>query len=364
MAAYPPIETQANNARMKYIGQSWLKANFMYLCIGILIGLLLSLLMSAFNGVWIGWRSALFQVLFSSIISLSVTNSIYLSQHLLRFNKQRFIWFIISYYTASLLGMFLAIELIYLIQAVLFHTSYHFFHLQDVLFSSLVVVIACTIIFAYHTQKDQLTARLKEKDINMLQLKQMKTQAELATLHAKINPHFLYNALNAIAGLIHDDPDKAELMTIKLSKLFRYNINQDQNHLVPLEEEMEIVSTYLDIEKVRFGDRINFSITVDEHLTDSLFPRFLLQPLIENALKHGLNNVTDQGELNIEIRKIAGIELIIADNGTAFPQELNIGYGLQSTYDKLNLLFPDQYEIQILNTPFKHIKIQIPLSNA
>jgi two-component system LytT family sensor kinase len=364
MSVIPKLMDEPGNGRIKYIGQSWLRANLFYLGMGILIGLLLSLLLSAFKGDWIGWRSMLFQVLFSSIISLCITNSIYLSQRLLRFNKQKLLMFIMSYYAASLLGMFLAIELIYLAQAILFNTSYHFFHLQDMLFSALIVVITCTILFAYQFQKEQLTARLKEKDMNLLSLKQMKTQAELATLHAKINPHFLYNALNAIAGLIHEDPEKAELMTIKLSKLFRYNINQDQNHLVPLAEEMEIVSTYLDIEKVRFGDRINFSVEVDEQLNDTLFPRFLIQPLIENALKHGLKNVTDKGELKVEVRKHGGMEVIIADNGTAFPSEFKIGYGLQSTYDKLNLLFPDQYEIQILNTPFKHIKIQIPIRNA
>jgi len=174
----------------------------------------------------------------------------------------------------------------------------------------------------------------------------------------------LYNALNAIAGLIHEEPDRAEMMTLKLSKLFRYNINQDQNHLVPLSEEMEIVSTYLDIEKVRFGDRIKFYIVCDEQLRDAMFPRFLIQPLIENALKHGLQNTVTGGELRVEMRKTDGIELIIADNGTPFPESLDIGYGLQSTYDKLNLLFPEQYEIHILNKPFKHIKIQIPLTNA
>lgn len=360
----PKAAAESDNGRLKYMCQSWIRTNVNYLWVGLAVGLVLSLLISAFNGAWIGWRGCLFQVLFSTIISLCVTNSIYLAQKLLPLNKQRFWLFIVSYYAASLTGMFLAIELIYLVQAWLFHSPYHFFHLQDMLFSSLVVVIICTIIFAYHTQKERLNARIKEKDMNMLRLSQMKTQAELATLHAKINPHFLYNALNAIAGLIHEDPDKAEVMTLKLSKLFRYNINQDQNHLVPLAEEMEIVSTYLDIEKVRFGDRIKFSILCDEQLKEALFPRFLIQPLIENALKHGLQNTITAGELHVEVRKNKGIELIIADNGTPFPEDMDIGYGLQSTYDKLNLLFPDQYEINILNKPFKHIKIQIPLSNA
>jgi two-component system LytT family sensor kinase len=364
MASYPPPVAKTNKGQLKYIYQAWLKANFIYLGIGVLIGVILSLLISAFTGAWIGWRSVVFQVIFSSIISLGVTNSIYVSQRLLRFNKQKLWLFIITYYTASLTGMFFAIELIHLVKGWLFKSPYHFFHLQDMLFSSLVVIITCTVLFAYHMQKDQLTTQLKEKDLNMLRLNQMKTEAELATLHAKINPHFLHNALNAIAGLIHEDPDKAEMMTIKLSKLFRYNINQNQNNLVPLSEELEIVSTYLDIEKVRFGDRIKFSIVCDERLYDAPFPRFLIQPLVENALKHGLNHTTSAGLLHVEIRRTTVMELTISDNGSPFPDQLDIGYGLQSTYDKLNLLFPERYEIHILNNPFKHLKIQIPLSDV
>lgn len=364
MSASPGTAAESNDGRLNFMAQSWVKTNFKYLWIGVLVGLILTLLISALKGAWIGWRSCTFQVLFSSIISLCVTNSIYLSQRLLRFNVQKLWFFILIYYTASILGMLIAIELIYLVQFWLFSEPYHFFHLQDTLFSSIVVVIICTIIFSYHAQKERLNARLKEKDLNLLQLNQMKTQAELATLQSKINPHFLYNALNAIAGLIHEDADKAEMMTLKLSKLFRYSINQSMDHLVRLEEEMEIVNTYLDIEKVRFGDRINFHIHLDDGLKEVLLPRFLIQPLVENALKHGLNNTTDGGELNIDIRKTEGIEITIADNGSPFPEELDIGYGLQSTYDKLNLLFPGAYEIQISNKPFKHLKIQIPFSNA
>lgn len=192
----------------------------------------------------------------------------------------------------------------------------------------------------------------------------MKTEAELATLQSKINPHFLYNALNAIAGLVHEDPDKAEMMTLKLSKLFRSSINQNQKTMVRIEEEMEIVKTYLEIEKERFGDRISFSIRVDESLKNALVPRFLIQPLVENALKHGLQNTTAAGELNIVIRQLNGVEISIADNGVPFPEALDIGYGLQSTYDKLDLLFPEKYQIHMLNKPFKHITIQIPLSDG
>jgi two-component system LytT family sensor kinase len=359
--AFFKTDLEAGTLRQKYICQPWLMSNLIYLVLGVIIGLILTLLISAFKGEWIGTKGLSFQVLYSTIISLCITNCIYISQKLLFFTRKRFWLYIIIYYSSSMIGMLIAIELIYLVQSWLYGVPYHFFHLGDTLFSTIVVVIICTIIFAYHMQKERMNARLKEKDLDVLRLKQMKTQAQLATLQSKINPHFLYNSLNAIASLIHEDPDKAENMTLKLSKLFRYSINQNQEPLVSLQEEMEIVTTYLDIEKVRFGDRINFHIRVDDSLKKAKIPRFLIQPLVENALKHGLNNVTQGGELKIDIRQTDKIEISIADNGMPFPEELGMGYGLQSTYDKLELLYPNAYELQILNQPKKEIKIQIPL---
>jgi two-component system LytT family sensor kinase len=124
---------------------------------------------------------------------------------------------------------------------------------------------------------------------------------------------------------------------------------------------MEIVNTYLDIEKVRFGDRILFTSQIAPEVMGLRIPRFLIQPLVENALKHGLNNKADNGLLHIIADK-EGDELVvtIADNGQPFPDDINMGYGLQSTYDKLGLLYGDAYRIQISNHPQKHIKITIP----
>ena len=332
---------------------------------GLGIGVVISLLFSGFKGEWIGFRSAFFQLLFSTIISLCITNSVYISQQLLKFNKDKVWFFILVYYAASLMGMLVAIESIYLVQAWLFQKEYHFLHLQVTGFSSVVVVIICTIVYMVNAQRERLNAKIRERDLDMLQLTQMKTQAELDTLQSKINPHFLYNALNAIASLIQENPDQAEDMTLKLSKLFRHSINHNQEDLVHVQEEMEIVNTYLDIEKVRFGDRINFETQIDPELLYARIPRFLIQPLIENALKHGLKDVTADGKLLIDIRKSApGLLITISDNGIPFPEELNMGYGLQSTYDKLGLLYGGDFEVQIANQPIKQIKIQIPISNG
>jgi two-component system LytT family sensor kinase len=357
----PGIYTQIpKDESVNFIKQSWLRLNLIYLGVGIAIGLTLSLLISAFNGSWIGFRSFAFEMLFSVIISLGISNSIKLSHRLLKINRDRFWASIAIYYASSIVGMIIAIEMIYLLKAWLFNEKYHFFHTQDIAFSSVIAMVICTVIYLYQSQKERLNAQIQSKNLDVLKLNQMKTQAELATLQSKINPHFLYNSLNAIASLIHEDPDKAESMTLKLSKLFRYTINHNQDDLVPVKEELDIVGTYLDIEKVRFGDRINFIIEAEEEALPCRIPRFLIQPLVENALKHGLKDVITQGELKVSISKKERIEIMVSDNGIPFPEVLDIGYGLQSTYDKLDLLYDGNYEVQISNDPVKQITIKIP----
>lgn len=343
---------------------SWLRLNLYNIPVGIGVGIALCLLISAFKGQWIGIRGLIYQVLFSTVIAFCIVNTIFVSQKIMRLGSGKGWLFLVVYYLSSILGMLIAIEMIYLIKAWLFHEVYHFLHLEDARFSIVIVVIVCTVIKVYTSQKSNMNAKLREKNMNLLKLNQMKTEAELATLQSKINPHFLYNSLNAIASLIHENPDKAERMTIQLSKLFRYSINQNQESLVTVQEEMEIVSTYLDIERVRFGDRIDFIIAVDEELSNDKIPRFLIQPLVENALKHGLKNVADHALLRVEIQKTDKITIAVIDNGIPFPEELETGYGLQSTYEKLQLLYGNNYEVQILNQPIKQIKVIIPFTHG
>jgi len=352
-------ETTINN----FSNKKWSKVNSYGLVTGMGIGLILYFLNCAFKGEWIDLKSLFFQLLFSVVITFCIINSIFISQKLLKLTNEKGWLFLVVYYLSSIIGMLIAIEVIYLMRAWIYNLEYHFFHLEEARSSIMIVIIVCTVIYVYTFQKRVMQTKLREKDIAVLQLSQMKTRAELATLQSKINPHFLYNSLNAIASLIHENPDKAERMTIQLSKLFRYSINQNQESLVTVEEEMEIVSTYLDIEKVRFGDRINFIISVDNELMKTKIPRFLIQPLIENALKHGLKDMVNGAELRIGVQKADKVIITIGDNGIPFPDELETGYGLQSTYEKLKLLYDEDYEVQITNQPVKQITIFIPFIN-
>jgi len=346
----------------RYFNGSVAKINLTYGLIGLSIGLLVSAFESAINDKLLPLNDIISTLIFSTIITLTITDSIYLFSRFWRSKKRPMRYFIFVFYGCSLLGMLMGIELSYLVIALIFHVPFHFLsHFRDYRSNFLVVIVVSTIIYFYRAQRATMTARLKEKELALVKAKQSITQAELQTLQSKINPHFLYNSLNSIASLIHQDADKAEDMTLKLSRLFRYSINSPKENMAQVTEEMEIVNTYLEIEKVRFGDRLNFITHIDESVKRILVPRFLIQPLVENALKHGLNDMAANGELKINIKEEGEyISITIADNGKPFSAELDMGYGLQSTYDKLSLLYSENYQVQITNTPEKYIRLIIP----
>jgi two-component system LytT family sensor kinase len=202
--------------------------------------------------------------------------------------------------------------------------------------------------------------KFDEKELELSRLRELKIKAELDVLHSKINPHFLYNALNSIADLSVTDGKKARKMTIALADLFRYSINYSDHNYSTIKEEIEMAEAYMQIEKIRFEDNLNYSVHVSDDINHYLVPRFILQPIVENAVKHGLKATGKMTEVDIEVKIENGIiKISVADNGPAFPDELFPGYGLKSIYDKLDLLFPGAYEVYFANQPRKAVSINI-----
>lgn len=202
--------------------------------------------------------------------------------------------------------------------------------------------------------------KLDEKELELVKLNELKTKAELEALHSKINPHFLYNALNSIADLSITDGKKARHMSISLADLFRYSINYSNSNYATVKDELAMVSTYLDIEKIRFEDRLNYEIHAGEESAHFLVPRFILQPVVENAVKHALKVTGDETIIRVTAA-MNGDQLVlrVCDSGPAFPVMVNPGYGLKSVFDKLELLFPGRFEVKMLNEPEKCFEIII-----
>lgn len=223
-------------------------------------------------------------------------------------------------------------------------------------------LIIANVFYYLNRQGRQLSRKISEQEYQLLTLEKLKTRAELDALQARINPHFLYNALNSIASLVHEDPDKAEEMTLLLSKLFRYTTGRSNNdYFDTIKNELEMVQTYLQVEKVRFGDRLQFEVEVtDQALNNLHVPKFILQPIVENAIKHGISKLADQGKINVKIyEENKWLHLCVHDNGPLFSDTMGAGYGIRSIQDKLKLLYGDDAKLELHNEPVKSINISI-----
>ncbi len=228
--------------------------------------------------------------------------------------------------------------------------------LVSLLFSGIVSAIYINISYATLAEKRLIF----ERELEISKLNEQKTKAELEALQAKVNPHFLYNTLNSIAELSLHQGVKARQMTIALAELFRYSLNKKHETLIAIEDEVEMVENYLMIEKIRFEDKLEVSIEVDEAARHLKVPKFILQPLVENAVKHGLKEPDKKGVIRIVIRSKAGkIDVMIYDNGSPFPEDIRTGYGLRSVMDKLTLFYPGEHTIYFENEPRKQVTISM-----
>ena len=174
------------------------------------------------------------------------------------------------------------------------------------------------------------------------------TQAELRLLQAQVNPHFLFNALNTINAVIRRDPDKARQLIQHLSQFFRRNLKQNIE-TVTLEEELQHVHAYLEIERARFADRLEVEVNIDDALLNITIPTFTLQPLVENAIKHGTSNLLASGKLTIKAyQNDERIVLEVRDNAGLYqPVGEESGLGMKIVDKRLKNRYGKAYGLQM-----------------
>jgi sensor histidine kinase YesM len=192
---------------------------------------------------------------------------------------------------------------------------------------------------------------LRQKERLEEQLRALATQAELKALKAQINPHFLFNTLNTIAQLIHAGPAQAEATVERLAEMFRYVLAGSERRLVPLEEELSFVDDYLAIEQARFGERLRVTREVATEALNVPVPSLILQPLVENAVRHGQG--ADGGvDLTIRVRP-QGDEVVtaIADQGPGMSRGVwecgDGGHGLRNVDERLRKTYGEGYGLEI-----------------
>lgn len=203
-----------------------------------------------------------------------------------------------------------------------------------------------------------------ERQSREARLRQLAAQAELKALRAQINPHFLFNSLNTIADLIVTDPPKAEVMTLLLSKVFRHVLMNTDQQLTPVSEEMDFLRTYLGIEQVRFGERLSVCMELDPAVAQEKIPSLILQPVVENAIKHGLAPKIGAGRLSITAKPEGEfVQLAVEDDGVgtiAAPTPPNgNGLGLKIIAERLRTLYHDRASLRFEPAEFAGSRVTI-----
>ncbi len=229
------------------------------------------------------------------------------------------------------------------------HIMYHFttrFHWNVLTYFGIVGLT-----HAVHYYRDS-----REKTLQASRIETRLVEAQLQALRMQLHPHFLFNSLNAISTLMHRDVAAADRMIIKLSDLLRLALENPRTQTVPLEEELRYLMSYLDIEKVRFQDRLEVSLDVPDALRGVYVPNLILQPLVENAIRHGIARSARPGKLRVEAREEgAFLHLSVIDSGSAeadagFSKQKG-GIGLSNTRARLHHLYGDAQGFELHREP-------------
>ncbi len=242
-------------------------------------------------------------------------------------------------------------------------------HVHMLQFNLVLAVIFGSVAVLYFSLRDRaarLGAALKEKELNEERLRQLKTKAELEALQTKVNPHFLFNTLNSIASLISENPKAAEETVEKLSDLFRHSLRHSERSTVTLAEELDLIRTYLEIEKVRLGDRLRYEVVCEDRIREVEVPAMLIQPLVENSIKHGIAPAVEGGEISVEAKEANGMCLIrVRDTGKGFQENADpTGFGLRSIQDRLKLIYGDRAKLEIVQDNCCEIVISLPMKRG
>jgi LytS/YehU family sensor histidine kinase len=193
-----------------------------------------------------------------------------------------------------------------------------------------------------------------EHEVNTAHLEMRLVEAQLQSLQRQLHPHFLFNTLNTISGLIRSDPDGADKMIDRLGDLLRMTLHKSSIQEVPLKEELDVLEKYVEIEQTRFGNRLNIQMHIPSDTLHAQVPSLLLQPLVENAIRHGIAPNARPGSIVVTaILEETELLLQIRDSGDGLPPDrlmaLNRGVGLDNTRARLEHLYRGKYQFTFAN---------------
>jgi len=217
----------------------------------------------------------------------------------------------------------------------------------------------------------EYATKFHDKQVELARIETQLSDAKLSALRLQLHPHFLFNTLNTVSTLSEINPKGAQRMISKLGNLLRGILIEDKRMTIPLSEEIQFVRDYLDIEQARFNDRLEVRYNIDERVAGVAVPGFILQPLVENAIKHGFAKRPEGGKIILEARPEGEryVELIVSDDGLGTllengpPME---GIGLRNVRERLQLMYKNDYSMSVGSTHNRgfEVRLSIPILNA
>ena len=248
------------------------------------------------------------------------------------------------------------------------HKWSHFLQMAVLRTQFTIPIYCCIVCICWVTTHFQET-RAQER--RALELEAQLTQANLQALKMQLQPHFLFNALNAISSLIHENPDAADEMVGSLSQFLRMTLDMSSENEVPLRKELEFVARYLEIQQARFGERLRVCREIDLQNMNALVPPLILQPLVENAIRYGIESRETGGTITIRAaREGEVLRMEVADDGAGFNEAQlfggRIGIGLSNTRNRLQELYGEKHQFRLtVNHPTGAcVKMEIPFCLA
>lgn len=241
---------------------------------------------------------------------------------------------------------------------------------QGLIISSFIysIIIGCIVSYYFYliARQREISNQLTLEKLKQAEYERALTENNLKILQAQIEPHFLFNTLSNVIGLIDQRPDDARKMLEHFTHYLRASLSRTREPNTTLEDEMTIVNAYLSIQKIRMGERLNYKIVMDETLNATPFPPLLIQPLVENSVRHGLEPEIAGGEIDVEIHKKNNrLTIIVSDTGKGADNLQSDGIGLNNIRERLSSLFQGRADIEIQANHPQGLKItlHIPLDN-
>jgi len=232
-------------------------------------------------------------------------------------------------------------------------------------FISLLIGIGAYVYEGLKARLERTTRALREKELEKERASKLAAEARLSALESRIHPHFLFNTLNSISSLIHEDPVRAERMIEQLAALLRFSLDWSENVL--LSQELKIVTDYLEIEKARFGNRLVYSIDVPPNLETANVPPFSIQTIVENSVKYAVASRRAGGLIEVAARQEQERLIIeVRDNGPGFSeQEIRASHGLDNLRSRLGALFDAESSLGVLrHDDLTIVRISVPLTRV